>query len=75
MNILEIGENLDEKGLTKREAYPLWIWWVIRKSFISRILRIIALGNCRFEDYSEISFTTRVDFCLGAVIYADDSRA
>ncbi len=26
LNLVEICKSLDEKGLTKNEAYPLWIW-------------------------------------------------
>ncbi len=26
LNLVEIWQSLDEKGLTKSEAYPLWIW-------------------------------------------------
>ena len=26
LSLVEICESLDERGLTKREAYPLWIW-------------------------------------------------
>ncbi len=50
LNIVEICKRLDEKGSTKSEAYPLWIWSVIWKDFISCILRRFNQGNCRFKD-------------------------
>ena len=49
LNVVKIRKGLDEKGMTKNEAYPLWIWRVIRKDFIAKTLRRFAMGNCRFK--------------------------
>ena len=47
-----IYKGLDEKDMTKIEAYPLWIWGVIRKVFFSTTLRRFAMGHSRFYEYS-----------------------
>ena len=42
-------KGLDEKGMTKNEAVPLWIWIVIRNDFITKTLRKFTTGTCRFK--------------------------
>ena len=41
-------KGMDEKNMTKNEAYPVWIWGVIRNGFIIRILRKFVRGHSRF---------------------------
>ena len=39
MNRVKIRKDLDEKGMTKTEAYPLWIWRGLRNNFVAKTLR------------------------------------
>ena len=36
--MLKICKGLDEKDMTKNEAYPSWIWGVIWNGFTARTL-------------------------------------
>ena len=45
---MKICKNLDEKDMTKNEAYPLWICGAIRNGFITKTLRRFVRGHSRF---------------------------